>query len=288
MSHKKTLRLQDLVAPEEPEVRAISSRHTQVSLHDHDFFELVYVTEGYCLSKANGRTSLLMEGDCFILPPGTGHAYAGNRVTRIYNVVFAGHALSPYLTQLRQLPGLAELFGTEFDGEPLRLRLTLSERKTFLRWISSMVELSEQKPLGWQVRLPCELACLLVEYARACSTRGDAGTGEEPYSAYVRQAMSVIDGEYTDCDLSVQQIAQRVGVSSDHLTRQFKQVTGLSTQEYLRRYRFAHAMNLLQTDCSIAQVAQSAGFRTLSYFSREFTKELGISPSKYRTQSNQK
>ena len=47
-------------------------------------------------------------------------------------------------------------------------------------------------------------------------------------------------------------------------------------------------MSLLQTEESIAQVAKQSGFRTLSYFSREFAKELGITPSNYRNQSNQK
>ena len=142
--------------------------------------------------------------------------------------------------------------------------------------------------MGWEVLLPSELVGLLVEFAQACSARRDVGVGEDSYSAYVRQALSVIDVNYADCNLSVHRIAEQVGVSDDHLTRQFKQVTGISTQEYLRRYRFARAMRLLQTDISIAQVAKQSGFRTLSYFSREFSKELGITPSNYRNQNNQK
>lgn len=284
MNHS-TMKLQSMIAPGEPAVQVLPSHHLNVSLHDHDFYELVYVTEGYCLNNVGGLSTLLMEGDCIILPPGVVHTYSGNRVTRIYNCVFDAAALGPHLEQLRQLAGLNSLFGA---GEVLRLRLSLSERKMFLKWIASMAELRSSKPLGWEVQLPSELACLLVEYARACASRSDASAGEDPYPAYVWKAMSVIDGNYHDCDLSVHRIASLVGCSDDHLTRQFKQVTGISTQEYLRRYRFARAMSLLQTGDSIAQVAKLSGFRTLSYFSREFTKELGITPSNYRNQTNQK
>lgn len=280
-----TIKLHSLIPDGAPAVRVMPSYHLTGNLHDHDFYELVYVTEGYCLHNVDGLSSLMTEGDCLILPPGVGHVYSGNRVTRIYNCVFDLSALAPHLPYLRQLPGLATLFGPEPCQEPLRLRLSLSERKDFLKWISSMAELCRSQPLGWEVRLPCELACLLVEYARACSARGDTRVGEEPYPAYVRQALSVIDAQYADCDLSVHRIATMVGISDDHLTRQFKQVTGLSTQEYLRRYRFARAMSLLQADCSIADAARRSGFRTISYFSREFSKELGISPSKYKNQS---
>ena len=282
------MKLQSMIAPGEPAVKVMPSYHLSVSHHDHDFYELVYVTEGYCLNNVDGLSTLIMEGDCFILPPGVVHTYSGNRVTRIYNCVFDTGVLEPHLQYLRKLPGLAALFGPVPSREPLRLRLSLSERKAFLKRISSMAELCNTHPLGWEVQLPCELGCLLAEFARACSARGDAGVGEDPYSAYVRHALSIIDASYADCDLSVHRIAALVGVSDDHLTRQFKQVTGISTQEYLRRYRFARAMSLLQTNCSIAQVAERSGFRTISYFSREFTKELGITPSKYRNQTNQK
>ena len=280
-----TIKLRNMIAPGEPAVQVLPSSHLNVSLHDHDFYELVYVTEGYCLNNVGGLSTLLMEGDCIILPPGLVHTYSGNRVTQIYNCVFDIRVLEPHIEQLRRLPGLISLFES---NELLRLRLSLPERKVFLKWIASMAELCSKKTLGWETALPSQLVCLLVEYARACAARSDTGTGEDPYPVYVWKALAVIDGNYSDCELSVHRIATQVGCSDDHLTRQFKQVTGISTQEYLRRYRFARAMSLLQTEESIAQVAKQSGFRTLSYFSREFAKELGITPSNYRNQSNQK
>jgi AraC-like DNA-binding protein len=148
------------------------------------------------------------------------------------------------------------LFDSGKTGETVRLHLSLSERKAFMKWITSMEEAFSARALGWEIRLPCEMACLLVEYSRAYQARGDGGRNEGAYPAYVRQALAVIDADYADCDLSVHRIAAQVGVSDDYLSRQFRQVTGITTQEYLRRYRFARAMSLLQTDCSIGEVAQ--------------------------------
>lgn len=281
-----TIRLNQLIGPGEPAVKVMPSYHTSSGRHDHDFYELVYVTEGYCLHNVEGYSMLLMEGDCFILPPGVSHSYAGNRVTRIYNCIFDESAIAPQMEKLRTLPGLDRLLSAEAFTEARQLHLSLSERKAFLKWITSMSEACSTHPLGWEVRLPCEIACLLVEYSRACQAREDSGRSENAYPAYVRQALAVIDADYADCELSVHRIAAQVGVSSDYLSRQFRQVTGITTQEYLRRYRFARAMSLLQKNCSISEVAQRVGFRTLSYFSREFTRELGIPPSKYRSQNN--
>ena len=281
-----TLHLENLVAPDSPAISIISAYHTNNSSHSHDFYELVYVTEGYCLHNVDGLSTLLMEGDIFIMRPGITHRYAGNRVTRIYNCVFGEAALTPYLDELRSLPGLDVLFDAAPSSGISRMHLSLNERKGFLKLITSMGEECKDHPLGWKLRLPSHLIQLLVEYARAFQLREDSGHTDNVYPEYVHQALSVIDANYGDCNLSVHRIASQVGVSDDYLTRQFRRVTGISTQEYLRRYRFARAMDLLQTDCSIGDVAKQAGFRTLSYFSREFTRELGVTPSKYRNQTN--
>ena len=80
-------------------------------------------------------------------------------------------------------------------------------------------------------------------------------------------------------------IAASVGVSSDYLSRQFRQVTGIGVQEYLRRYRFARAMELLQTGLSVGDVAARVGFGSLCHFSREFKREMGVTPSQYKAQN---
>ena len=62
-------------------------------------------------------------------------------------------------------------------------------------------------------------------------------------------------------------------------------MTGIAVQEYLRRYRFARAMELLQTGLSVGDVAARVGFGSLCHFSREFKREMGITPSQYKTQN---
>ena len=281
-----TLHLESLVGPGEPPVRVMSSYHTTNIRHDHDFYELVYVTDGFCLHDSGGSVTLLMEGDIFILKPWVSHKYSGNRVTRIYNCVFGPEAVGDGFEELTRMPGLDRLFSPDLTVNTPRLHLTLSERKAFLRLISSMYEECETHPPGWRIRLKSLLSCLLVEYARAylAHVGGDVENGA--YSAYVTQALSCIDERYADCGLTVQSIAAQVGVSGDYLSRQFRRVLGIPAQEYLRRYRFARAMELLQGGAAVGDVAGQVGFRSLCHFSREFKREMGVTPSQYRTQND--
>ena len=281
-----TIHLDSLIAPGEPAVRVMTSYHTTNVRHDHDFYELVYVTEGFCLHDSGGSVTLLMEGDVFILKPWVSHKYSGNRVTRIFNCVFGPEAVGECFEELKRMPGLDRLFSPDLGEGPPRFHLTLSERKAFLRLIEWMHEECEAHPAGWRIRLTSLLNCLLVEYARAYLSHvgGDEESGA--FSAHVAQAIRYIDAHYADCGLTVQAVADQAGVSADYLSRQFRRMIGIAAQEYLRRYRFARAMELLQAGAAVGDVARQVGFRSLCHFSREFKREMGVTPSQYRTQND--
>ncbi len=282
---EKSMRLEDLIAPGDPPIKVMRAYHTSIVRHKHDFYELVYVTEGFCLHDVYGEIMLLMEGDLFILKPGVPHRYTGNRVTRIFNCVFSAQALEPYLDDLKNLSGLDRLFSPDITGRVPLLHLSLNERKKCLRQITGMLEECEERQPGWMLRLSSLLTSLLVDYSRVYDEHVGNDSKNAAYFGYVAQALSYIDAHYADPNLSVREIAAQAGVSGDYLSRQFRLSLGIAAQEYLKRYRFARAMELLQTGLPVSDVAKQVGFANLCHFSREFKKEMGLTPSKYRAQN---
>ncbi len=84
--------------------------------------------------------------------------------------------------------------------------------------------------------------------------------------------------------------ARITGVHPAHLSRVFRQFTGMTLGGYLRRERVRYACSLLhQSHYSLAEIAQEAGFYDQAHFSRVFRRQVGLSPkefrSQYRTQS---
>lgn len=281
----KINRLNEFISPDDPPVRVMSAYHTSVGRHGHDFYELVYVTEGFCLHDVYGEVMLLMEGDIFILKPGVAHRYIGNRVTRIFNCIFNEDALDRQMEMLSRLPGIDRLFSANLTERLPRIHLSLNERKDIQRQLVAMQEEGQEKLSGWDIRLKNMLACILVDCARVYEARVGTTSENQVYSGYVTRALSYIDQRYADAELSVHEIAEQVGVSGDYLSRQFKQMLGIAAQEYLKRYRFARAMALLQAGRPVGEVSEAVGFRNLCHFSREFKKEMGITPSQYRNQN---
>lgn len=103
------------------------------------------------------------------------------------------------------------------------------------------------------------------------------------------QPMSQIDStvnyirEHHQQRLTVEELADRAGLSPRQLHRKFRDVFGLSVQEFLIKTRIQAASDaLLHSDVSISQVAIDLGFCDQSAFTQLFRKHTGLTPLKFR------
>ena len=92
-------------------------------------------------------------------------------------------------------------------------------------------------------------------------------------------------------DLAIEQPGKLFFVSPYHLAHVFKQHTGYTLKQYILRRRIGEAQDRLSySSDSITQIAREVGFEASAYFSRIFTKYVGMSPKfyrEYRTKSDE-
>jgi AraC-like DNA-binding protein len=75
-------------------------------------------------------------------------------------------------------------------------------------------------------------------------------------------------------------------MSRTPLHNKIKALTGHSTSHFIKKLRIHQATWLLRTsEMNISQVAFEVGVDSLPYFTKIFTKEMGLSPSKFREKS---
>lgn len=99
---------------------------------------------------------------------------------------------------------------------------------------------------------------------------------------YLIKALDFIDANYQD-DISVEDIASSAGINRKSLYSVFKSLTGFSPRDYLIYYRMCKATVLLKNaNLSVETVAVSVGYSDQFHFSKEFKKNVGVSPSVYR------
>lgn len=107
------------------------------------------------------------------------------------------------------------------------------------------------------------------------------------YSDYQKvifeQINDYLDKNYMIADCGCSMVSDRFHFSTDHINRLFHRYTGETINVYINRKRLEYSLELLKDPTfSIGKVAESCGFRSNSYFSRFFYKNMGISPTEYR------
>ena len=99
-------------------------------------------------------------------------------------------------------------------------------------------------------------------------------------SKLIRDAKLMLSGGEA---LSIEDIAQKLLISSSGLRKKFKDIEGVSPKEYSLKCRLDNAkLMLVSTDLSINEIAEKCGFYDTAYFYKIFCKNIGVTPKKYR------
>ena len=107
-------------------------------------------------------------------------------------------------------------------------------------------------------------------------------TIQTPDDALMQRVMEVINENIGDSDLSVDMIAQKVGISRVHLHRKMKELTNQTPHSFIRNIRLQQAAKLLKDGKqSITDVMYICGFSNSASFSTMFKNLYGCSPREY-------
>lgn len=213
------------------------------------YWLLHYVVSGSGSFTREGKTYQLGAGDLFVIPPYLETYYeadAGHPWRYIWIGFTAGCPLPETLRKpVLHCPGAGALF-EKMKGCG-RLEAGRSAYLTACLW---------------------ELMSLFAEQ------------GKERVD-YVEKAISCIHSEYMH-DLTVQGLADRLGLDRSYFSSLFKERTGLPPVQYLIRYRMEKAAELmLEHGESPSTAASSVGYPDLYHFSKLFKAHFGLSPREY-------
>ncbi|PWW40903.1 MULTISPECIES: AraC family transcriptional regulator [Paenibacillus] len=99
----------------------------------------------------------------------------------------------------------------------------------------------------------------------------------------IRKINCIIERDYADTNLCLTSIADELAMSPIYVSRLYKQLTLKGLTDVINETRIAKAQNLLiETEHSVADIAERTGFTNSSYFYRMFKKFNGVTPNDYR------
>ena len=99
---------------------------------------------------------------------------------------------------------------------------------------------------------------------------------------FLRKVMETIEKYLDDSSFSVETFQREVGMSRMQLHRKLKALTDFSATEFIRVQRLKRAAQLLtDSDAAISDICYRVGFNSLSYFTKCFKEQYGVTPSDY-------
>lgn len=262
-----------------------------VEPHSHEFFEFVYIAEGFGKHMYQGQSYTISEGDVFVIEPGKEHGYRvdENTYLLVYNVLFQPIVFKKEIEALSQIHSFVNFFYVEpFLRETMdfecRLTLNLNERMEMIFLLNRLVKDYQEKGLGYRLLIKTRMLEMFIFLSRCYNERVRYPMREYAVeeSELFRQIGEFIERHYNR-PLSLEQVSRFCGISQSAFTTKFKQHFGRSFVTYRNELRIRVAKGLLaETEEKILAISQKVGFQDLSFFHKVFKQSVGMSPGKYR------
>ena len=130
-----------------------------------------------------------------------------------------------------------------------------------------------------------ELKETIATICKNIEQKGEAGRENIPeaYSPFINSIIKYIDEHYCE-EISLSVVAKEFHTSHEHMSRIFKQATGMKYIDYITKKRIDKAKELLMnTDLKMYEILEVLGYKDMSHFKRTFFKLEGETPSEYRS-----
>jgi AraC-like DNA-binding protein len=128
---------------------------------------------------------------------------------------------------------------------------------------------------------PSEICKLAEEIILVSTNHGGTWRPDIPVSKMVVKTLELVEANYSKIG-RISEISKSLGVSREHLSRQFTRFTGHTLSDFVTIYRVEKAKELLFAGSLVKQVYSEVGFKCESSFFRSFLKHVGITPRVYR------
>lgn len=247
-----------------------------IQLHSHGAhcYELHYIDHGYGTAQINGTTYEITPNTLYITGPHIPHAQAP-----LFDDPMWEYCV--YFTAEQKSTGKPGAFVQAVLGTPFWFgQDSQNVKETMARIFSEL----ENRKTGYMVQVEALLQQLMVQLARNYEQeRKDVGQFE---SANLTDSKSIIMEEYFLYEyknLSLEQLARRLGVTPRQTERLLKQYYGKTFLQKKAEARMSAASTLLGDPTrSITDISEALGYSSIEHFSNAFRRYYGMNARDYR------
>jgi AraC-like DNA-binding protein len=227
-----------------------------------------YTLKGYGMFETNHQVHRMDPGQAFFVKiPDDEKYYCPEGMNeegwQLLYIHFEGTAVEPYFDKIIQKTG--KILNLGHNSSVVQYLLNFHEK------LQNGMKL--QPFVGGEIVFNfLSLLCRTVAY------------NQEEYSLKTRLALEYMEKDFAVLE-GINTLAERLGISLSHFTREFTKETGINPIKYLTSIRIQNAMHLLtNTEVSVNEIALKCGFSCGNYFSKIFKKHTNFSPYQFRSE----
>ncbi|WP_261303155.1 AraC family transcriptional regulator [Paenibacillus andongensis] len=240
----------------------------------YDYYLIHYVISGRGFFSSQGEEYELGAGDSFVIEPEQLISYVSDEADPWHYcwIAFTG----------TQVAALVASTGVN----PLQPIIHTKRNRHIPVLFRHIQQALRSKKANAQLKSIGYLHLLLGEYCETLSASTLAGVVTEAESdRIVQQAIHYLSTQYAE-PITIELMAESLGYNRAYLSRMFKRHTKVTPVTFLLKLRVDKARLLLRErlELTIEQIASSVGFYDPLYFSKQFRRWYGVSPSEYRNQ----
>ena len=226
----------------------------------HENIELLYCVSGSGRIRCGTRIIPFHPGDLVVINADTLHSFGADTQLRYHCLI-----IDNSFFQNNGIPIKNLYFQEQIRSEYIRA--------TF-RQITLAYEQLDTEDYHTILRVRTSVLNLIEALCRECTVSRPA----EKHSNHIKQAITYLR-QNLDKPITLDELADYVGISKYHLSRQFKIHTGSTVFKTLNAMRCAQALRLMSEGMRVSEAARSSGFENLSYFTKVFSGLYHCLPS---------
>jgi AraC-like DNA-binding protein len=250
--------------------------------HSHSSYEIYYFHEGICNYLIGDRIYSLQPGDLILMNGMTLHcAKIDPKVPYVRSLLhFDPEDLRPLLAwsqSVNVLQPFQELAN-------IRLSLEGTDREQVELALRELGEKYDRRDPVGEGRFRLAFVDLLHVIYSLCRKPllhpSDPPTEKE---RTVQRIITYLEGHYPD-DLHLEELQEHLHISKFHMSKLFKEVTGVTIFDFLYRRRINQAKIefVLDPGKTVTDVSFHVGFKHLAHFSRMFKHQVGVTPEQFK------
>lgn len=256
----------------------VSFSGTPVTLHSHDFFELLYCTNTCGVEYLVGTERYrLQKGDVIIVPPGISHRpLLPEKMQEPYRRIILWINRNFMERILQSIPQARN----GLNRQAMMLRTGGSRWESIGVLFENGLQEAQSSALESQLLLVGNTLTLLGQIHRAFLDRAtDTMAAEKPQ--LLDRVMAYIE-ENLEGKITLAEVSRQFFVSESTISQLFRKKMGVSFYRCVTQRRLIAAKAMISQGQALEQTAEKIGFGDYSAFYRAFKQEYGISPRQYR------